>query len=101
MAVAVVITCPECEKKFKPKADVQGKKIKCPFCTHAFVAPAAKAVKPDKGKPRADAKAAPVAPAAPEPARDTSADRDEDPYGVKQIDMSPRCPNCTHEMEDE
>ena len=54
-AEAVVVACPECEKKFKPKGDVQGKKIKCPFCKEPFVVPAVPQVKakPAKGKPDA------------------------------------------------
>ena len=43
MAETSVITCPECTKKFKGKSDLQGKKIKCPFCAKPFVVSAAKA----------------------------------------------------------
>src|SRR5215831_3107456 len=39
MATTSVITCPECRKKFKGRADLQGKKIRCPFCTKPFVVP--------------------------------------------------------------
>jgi hypothetical protein len=103
MAGGVVVTCPECEKKFKPKTDVLGKKIKCPFCTHPFVVSSAKDAKDDKpkpdafkaGKPKAaDAQAAPVVQAAPE----SDLDGDVDPYGIKNVDLVPRCPNCTQEM---
>jgi DNA-directed RNA polymerase subunit RPC12/RpoP len=112
----VVVTCPECEKKFKPKADVQGKKIKCPFCAHPFVVPAAKGARPDKpdkdkakatptknGKAKPDAK--PAAAAAPAAAGRSQAEQDletdENPYTVKNVDLVPRCPNCTEEMENE
>ena len=55
MAVSLIVTCPECEKKFKPKSDVSGQKIKCPFCEEKFVVPAAKEVKAqDKAKPEAN-----------------------------------------------
>jgi len=40
MAEKPVVTCPACEKKFKAKADVRGKKILCPFCDQSFVVPA-------------------------------------------------------------
>jgi hypothetical protein len=106
MAAALIVTCPECEKKFKPKADVSGKKIKCPFCSEPFVVPAAKASKDGKeakddkaspdavkaGKPKGDGKAAPTVTAAPDD------DNDVDPYGVKTVELVPRCPNCTQEM---
>src|SRR5205823_3998532 len=52
MAVIAPVSCPNCDKKFKPKADVQGKKIKCPFCTKPFVVPAGKDGK--DGKKMAD-----------------------------------------------
>ena len=104
----VVVTCPECEKKFRPKADVQGKKIKCPFCAHPFVVPAAKAPKPDKEKDK-KAKAASAkngqakpadAPAKSQAEQDLD-DNDVNPYGVKHVELVPRCPNCTEEMENE
>jgi hypothetical protein len=78
----LVVSCPECKKKFKPKTDVQGKKIKCPFCTHPFVVPAAAAaaVEAPEAKPRDEYEA------------------DPDPYGVQQVELVPRCPNCTTEM---
>jgi hypothetical protein len=111
MAAGVVVTCPECEKKFRPKTDVSGKKIKCPFCTKAFVVPAAKDAKADKakpdatktGKPKEDAKAAVNAePAATAAAGSNApvgeADDNPDPYGVKTVEIVPRCPNCTKEM---
>jgi DNA-directed RNA polymerase subunit RPC12/RpoP len=102
MAGSLIVVCPECEKKFKPKSDVSGKKIKCPFCAHAFVVPAAKEAnedeaKPDtnkseKAKPR-EADVAPVLDAAPPPDEDGI-----DPYGIKNVELVPRCPNCTQEM---
>jgi hypothetical protein len=78
-AAVPIITCPECKKKFRPKADLSGKKIKCPFCTHAFVVPLPE-----------EAKAA---------ARAAGEDEDIDPYGVTTVDLVPRCPNCTTEMK--
>jgi DNA-directed RNA polymerase subunit RPC12/RpoP len=115
MAGGIVITCPECQKKFKPKADVQGKKIKCPFCAHPFVVPAAKGAKtapakngkakpaPAKnGKAKPDAKpAAAAAAAAGKSQAEQDLETDENPYGVKNVDLVPRCPNCTEEMENE
>jgi DNA-directed RNA polymerase subunit RPC12/RpoP len=103
----VVVTCPECAKKFKPKADVQGKKIKCPFCAHPFVVPAAKEAKSEKDKkakavPAKNGKAKPAdAPVAAKSQAEQDPDDDVDPYGVKHIELVPRCPNCTEEMENE
>jgi DNA-directed RNA polymerase subunit RPC12/RpoP len=104
----LVVTCPECEKKFRPKADVAGKKIKCPYCKAPFVVPGAakaaaptdKKAKPGKDAKSKDGKAKPNAEAAPAKAAD-DLERDENPYGVKTVELVPRCPNCTEEMENE
>jgi DNA-directed RNA polymerase subunit RPC12/RpoP len=97
MAESPVITCPECRKKFRGKGNLEGKKIKCPFCAKPFVVPA--------GKKAEAAGLAPAAlPAAPPPPAVTFADDDEDnpnPYGVTELDLAPRCPHCAREMEDE
>ena len=85
-AAGAIITCPECEKKFKPKTDVRGKKIKCPFCSHSFVAPIGDKAKEVEGAPE-DAKT-----------HNPDFDADPNPYGVKTVDLVPRCPNCTAEM---
>jgi DNA-directed RNA polymerase subunit RPC12/RpoP len=103
----VVVTCPECDKRFRPKADVQGKKIKCPFCAHPFVVPAANGVNPDKGKkakaaPAKNGKAKPAVATAPAKSQtEQDLENDDNPYGVKHIELVPRCPNCTEEMENE
>jgi DNA-directed RNA polymerase subunit RPC12/RpoP len=126
MAVIPVVSCPKCEKKFKPKAEVAGKKIKCPFCAHPFTAPAAKEKEGKNGNaksaketkdaknpktPRegagkasdAKAKPEPAAAVAPAPAEEKKPERDEfesdpDPYGVKNQDLTIRCPHCAKEM---
>jgi hypothetical protein len=41
MLVSQVIDCPECGRKLSLKADFAGKRLKCPHCQEAFVAPAA------------------------------------------------------------
>src|ERR1019366_10396623 len=115
----VVVKCPECEKRFKPKGDVQGKKIRCPFCRAPSFVLAAKDGKPDKGKPD-KAKAPKPQPKADEPiamepteaetkaaaeakvvadkaAADAEFD-DKSAYDVKHVALVPRCPNCTAEM---
>jgi hypothetical protein len=113
---AVVVTCPECEKRFKPKGDKQGKRIKCPFCEAPFVVPMAKQVKakPDpkkaaKGKPEEETsiplemtpeeKAAAEAKAAEEKRAAYNEEFDDKAaYDVHHIELVPRCPNCTAEM---
>ena len=103
MAGNLVVVCPECEKKFKPKSDVSGKKIKCPFCKETFVVPAAKDAEDDpEEKARPDAiksgKPKPEEVKAAAPPGGGGVDRDENPYDVKHVDLVPRCPNCTQEM---
>lgn len=108
MAAGLIVTCPECEKKFRPKTDVSGKKINCPFCEEPFVVPAAKAAPSGKskseavksGKPKPDNVKADTAvtAAAEAKAPDDEFDDNPDPYGVKTVELVPRCPNCTQEM---
>src|SRR4051794_18284484 len=108
MAVSLAVACPNCEKKFKPKGDVQGKKIKCPFCKDPFVVPAAKngseaksakvkaaEVKPPREEPPAPVAAPPVEQRNP----DSDFDTDDNPYAVKNQDLTPRCPHCAKELQ--
>jgi len=104
MAESSVITCPECTKRFKGKGDLEGRKIKCPFCSKVFVvAPGATKTATAKTTQKAPAPAqAPAPPIAMAPA--SSADDDENdpnPYGLTHLDIAPRCPNCANKMADE
>jgi hypothetical protein len=98
MASSPIITCPACAKKFKGRADLQGKKIKCPFCAEPFVVP--KAGAEDKTAIKA-AKGQGKEAAAPSMARQPlwgAEDEDQNPYGVTALDLAPRCPHCAKEM---
>jgi len=98
-----VITCPECEKQFKGKGDLQGKRIRCPFCKEPFTVPEAEEEKPAP-KPAAKKPAAKVPPKLPRAKQKAGDDDDDDnpnPYGITELDLAPRCPNCANEMESE
>lgn len=119
MADSSVITCSECGKRFKGKGDLRGKKIRCPFCSAAFVvgggddpertmpprkekpaaAPARKSSPPPKPAPAAAKPAAVKPPAAQAGGGDD--DDEKNPYGITELDLAPRCPNCASEMESE
>lgn len=115
MANMIAVRCPECEKQLKLPDNLQGKKIRCKECDHVFVVPGpAAAAAPKAGKPtrpgptvqaiKAASKAPPVKGATKPPARKPAkAEEDEDanPYGVTHIDLTPRCPHCANELEDE
>ena len=103
------ISCPACNKRFKGKPELAGKKIKCPVCGVPFVVPAIDddatiqladdAIQP--AKPRPPVKAAPkpvMAPAAPAPAPEPAEDA---AYGLGEIDISAKCPNCAKPMANE
>jgi len=110
MAESPVITCPECLKKFKGRGDLVGKKIKCPFCTKPFVvaasAPEKPKVKSPAKAPAATAVKAAAAPAVPTPPtpppKPPVLDEDDEPiggsYGVGNVDITFRCPNCAQPM---
>lgn len=102
MADSPIITCPECKKKFKGKGNLEGKKIKCPFCAEPFVVPVTMSVQ-DKiaaDKAAVAGGAAPGAPAEQPRKRIVFEDEDDNPnpYGVTELDIAPRCPNCTQKM---
>jgi hypothetical protein len=96
MADIPAITCTSCKKKFKTKTDVRGKRIKCPFCAVSFDVPM---VIDDDMSTAIKAKGGSGADAATQPVPAMAADEaPENPYGVTEIDLAPRCPNCAHEM---
>jgi hypothetical protein len=81
-----IITCPACKKKFKGKDDLQGKKIRCPFCKEPFVVAVDEeaTIPPSRGEDT-----------------DDEFDTGSNPYGITKLDLAPRCPNCANEMESE
>lgn len=91
MAENPVIACPSCHKKFKGKSDLSGKRIKCPFCATPFQVPNAQI-------PVAAAHTPPPIPEARANPFDDEED-DKNPYGVSDVDIAPRCPNCAQLME--
>jgi predicted Zn finger-like uncharacterized protein len=95
MAVSMVISCPECKKKFKGKEGLEGKTVRCPSCKHSFVV---QGMAQDKG----DATKTPAAPAPGMKTRKvewTEEDENSNPYGITDLDITPRCPYCTKPME--
>jgi len=107
MAASAIITCPECKKKFKGKDDLQGKKIRCPFCKEPFVVEVdEEATIPPGAGAKSAKKPAEKTPPKPVPAAGGDDDDDEfgqgsNPYGITKLDLAPRCPNCANEMESE
>jgi DNA-directed RNA polymerase subunit RPC12/RpoP len=99
MAATAVITCPNCQKKFKGNADLKGKKIKCPKCDEPFVVELIFVDKPATPPGGEAVKAA--APAKKKPSDWDEEDEDSNPYGVTHLDLTPRCPFCANEMESE
>jgi hypothetical protein len=105
--MTAVVSCPECDKKFKAREDARGKKMRCPACAAVFVV---QELKIDEGgrvpakpaaKPAAPAAApAPAPAAAPKPGAVFDDDENTDnPYGLGYLDLRPRCPSCANEMQ--
>ena len=101
MADSPIITCPECQKKFKGKGDLEGKKIKCPLCAKVFVVPGAKKTEAIQAASPSDGLAALAPTPPPLGFVDEEDDKDANPYGVTELDIAPRCPNCAQLMADE
>jgi DNA-directed RNA polymerase subunit M/transcription elongation factor TFIIS len=93
MADPIVVSCPECKKQLKLRADLQGKKIRCKNCEAVFT------VKTTAVKPASRSKPAP----APEPELPVPLKKEEEegdnPYDLTFESSVPRCPFCIHEME--
>ena len=88
MAIAT-IACPKCSQTFRSSDDVQGTRIRCPLCGAAFVV-----------EEFAKDDAPPIAKAKPK-AKSAEDEQDRNPYGVKDVSIKARCPNCANEMESE
>jgi DNA-directed RNA polymerase subunit RPC12/RpoP len=101
MAATSVITCPECGKKFKGREELQGRRVRCPNCGHAFIVQTLVQDKVDSGEPAP--RVAEEPPPAEEPriksALDEELEAGSNPYGVTTLDLAPRCPNCANELE--
>jgi DNA-directed RNA polymerase subunit RPC12/RpoP len=106
MPEVAAIVCPVCQKRFKGKPELIGKKIKCPGCSEPFVVPAngetsTSPAKESATKPPPKPAAKPPKMELPEkPAKkaEVEAATDDAAYGVGRIDTAPRCPHCAKEM---
>jgi len=121
MPSVVEIPCPECEKALKVPETVFGKKIKCKYCSHAFVVkdpseeekkptkpgvkpskPGGAAVKPKKQEPKPEPKKEEPKPAdAPYKFQDDDDDEGAkpNPLGLIAEDDVARCPFCAKELD--
>jgi hypothetical protein len=98
MAATAIITCPHCHKKFKGGEQLRGKKIKCPKCENPFVVETIVVDNP-AAPPKESVKAVNTS-----KSKDTTwnpEDEDDNPYGVTNLDLTPRCPYCANELESE
>jgi hypothetical protein len=110
MADSIALSCPECQKAINVSINLVGKRIRCKGCGHVFPveqgptsakpgsekAAKPKAASPAPAKPKA---ASPTPPKAANPVDDEWTD--SSPYDARDIDETPRCPNCANEMESE
>jgi DNA-directed RNA polymerase subunit RPC12/RpoP len=107
MAETITIVCPSCGKKLKGPANIEGRKIRCKVCKHAFVAkehsPEGSVYGTEKEQTLEEIRA---------PAQEESSDKKEaasaktDKAPVVLYDFTdekaesvPRCPQCAFEME--
>jgi hypothetical protein len=95
MADAILIACPECHKTLRTPAHLQGKKIRCKACGHAFTARARGQADDDDAAPAKGKKGA--ANKGPNP----DYEADYNPYAVVETSFAARCPHCAAELESE
>ena len=99
MAATILIVCPECGKQIKAPENVVGKKVRCKSCQAAFVAGKGTGAAP----PSKPAKPAKTPPSKKPPAKrpqDDDVDDDGNPYGMIDVNLSSRCPDCANDMEE-
>ena len=94
MADSILISCPECHKQLRTPAHLQGKKIRCKACGHAFTA-RARSDREDDDAPAKGKKA--IAKKGPNP----DYEADYNPYAVVETSFAARCPHCAAELESE
>jgi hypothetical protein len=107
MSSPVEMLCPECEEPLKIPPAVFGKKIKCKYCSHAFVVKDPNPAKPEKpGKPakpgaKVDEKPAAASPPPPPEAKKNTDWDDDDAKNVELIEEEDvaRCPHCAIELD--
>jgi DNA-directed RNA polymerase subunit RPC12/RpoP len=90
MASSILITCPDCRKQLNGPAELEGKRVRCKSCGHAFT------VKPTRGAKN-------LTPAQTASARkERREDQDgKNPYGLSDILPTHRCPQCAAELEED
>ncbi len=97
------ITCPRCQKKFKGKPELYGKRIRCPACQKPFVVPSPEAKIDEEGLKDvisfADEEEVKEAIKVPTAKRYFEEDEGPANYDVTVEDMTPRCPNCANPLE--
>jgi hypothetical protein len=103
-----IITCPRCEKKFKGKVELFGKRIRCPGCSKPFVVPSPDSKIDEKDlknildfKEDDDVKAAEEIKKGIQIPMGRRFFEDDGPaqYDVTHEDDIPRCPNCANPLE--
>jgi DNA-directed RNA polymerase subunit M/transcription elongation factor TFIIS len=91
MATTILIVCPECGKEIKAPENIVGKKVRCKSCQASFVARKAAGKAPAK----------PAKPATKPSKYQDDDDDDPNPYGLTDVDLCKRCPECANEMEED
>lgn len=88
----IKITCPECKKVIAVPPDLLGKKVRCKGCSKVFEAqkptPAKEATKPAEANKK-------------KPLPGDDPDDDGKAYGMHDMILAARCPNCAKELASE
>lgn len=96
MTTTLILSCPHCHKQMRASQEILDRKVRCKGCGEVFTArrntpPARPTPPPTQAK------------SAPPPTSKAQQEKDEwndrSPYAVTDLDLTPRCPHCAHEME--
>ena len=88
---AIRITCPSCQQQMNVPEAVRGKKVRCKTCGGVVPVPAAGVdtrVRTEQAQAKATAAVS-----------QTEVDEVQNPYGVTETNLDPRCPHCAYALD--
>jgi DNA-directed RNA polymerase subunit RPC12/RpoP len=91
MAATIRITCPDCQKQLNGPAELQGKRVRCKSCGHAFTVKATRAAARDTDSAKTGSAGT----------QRPKADDPKNPYRLSDILPTHRCPQCAAELEED
>src|SRR3954468_11336503 len=87
-APGIRITCPDCQQQMVVPESVRGKKVRCKKCGGVVPVPATGGVDTRMQTEKAQ-----------KATMDQEQEDGQNPYGVTETSLAPRCPHCAYELD--